>query len=230
MKCKEFESLIDSYLEGTITDDKKEIFEEHYFICDECYASLVLTENLRNKNIRILPGRERNHSFVFKPALFFASLILAVFTSLFLTDLNNRRGVLMDISDFSAPLFVQGENRGDNFPDMFHEAMENYQNSNYKKAYSVITLIKEGNPKIWYFRGILALLNGENKDALKNFDRIISAMAPSYYDEAVYYRGICYLRMNRKHDAVKQFKTLASMFSPLRDKASEKVKQLSELR
>ena len=230
MKCKEFESLISGYLEGTIADDKKEIFEEHYFECDECYASLVLTENLRNKNVRILPGRERNHSFVFKPALIFASLILAVFTSLFPTDPSNRKGALLDISDFTTPLYVKGENRGDDFPDLFHEAMENYQNSNYKEAYNLIITIKEGNPKIWYFRGILALLNGKNKDALKNFDRIISSMSPSYYDEALFYRGICYLRMNRKHDAEKQFKTLASMFSPIRDMASEKVKQLNELR
>ncbi|MEN8222702.1 MAG: zf-HC2 domain-containing protein [Acidobacteriota bacterium] len=229
MKCKEFESLIDSYLDGALPDDKREIFEEHYFVCDKCYTSLVLIENLRNKNIRIIPGREKNFSFAFRPALFFASLILIVFTSLFLTDLNNRKGKLMDISGFSPPIYVEGENRGDNFSDMFREAMENYQSGNYQKAYSVMTSIEQGNPKIWYFRGILALLNGNNKDALKHFDQIIFEMPPSYYDEAIYYRGICYLRLNRKHDALKEFKTLASMFSPLRDKATEKIELLNKL-
>ncbi len=226
MKCKEFESLIGNYLEGTIEDNKREIFEEHYFVCDECYASLVLIENLREKNVRIVPGKQRNYSFTFRPALFFASLILVVFTSLFVTDFNNRKEKLLDISDFSAPLYVKGENRGDDFSDMFHEAMDNYQNSNYKKAYIIIASIENGNPKTWFFRGILALLNGKNKDALIHFDKIIVEMSPSYYDEAIYYRGICYLRLNRKHDAVKQFKMLESMFSPLRQKAAEMVKRI----
>ena len=230
MKCKKFESLIDNYLDGTIPDDKRETFEEHYFICDECYASLILIENLRNKSVRIVPGREKNRSFVFKPALFFASLLLAVFTSLFLTDLNIKKEKLMDISEFSPPHYIKGENRGDNYKNVFYKAMASYQNGNYQKAYSVISSIKQGNPQTWYFRGILALLNGDNKDALKHFDYIISAMSPSYYDEAIYYRGICFLRMNRKKDALKEFKTLESMFSPLKDEASVKIKLLTELR
>lgn len=198
MKCKEFETLIDNYLDGTIPDDKRETFEEHYFKCDECYASLILIESLRNKSVRIVPGKEKSRSFAFKPALIFASLILAVFTSLFLTDLNNRKEKLMDISEFSPPLYIKGENRGDIFTDVFNKAMASYQKGNYQKAYSFISSIKPGNPQTWYFRGILALLNGDNEDALKHFDYIISAMSPSYYDEAIYYRGICFLRMNRK--------------------------------
>jgi tetratricopeptide (TPR) repeat protein len=152
-----------------------------------------------------------------------------VFATLFITDLNNRKGKLFDLSRFSPPLYVKGEDRGDPLSGTFQEAMAHYHNRDHKRAYRMIRTIGPGNSQIWYFRGILALLNGENRDALEQFNKIVYAMSPSYYDEALYYRGICYLRLNRKNKALKEFKTLESMYSPLREKAADMVKKISEL-
>jgi len=229
MDCKEFESLMVSYFEGKMPEEKRDKFEEHYFLCDDCYASLVLAENLYNRNVRIVTRDQKSFSLFLKPVLIFASLVFVVFASLFLTDLNNQRGKLLEISGFSPPLYIKGENRGNSIPHSFYNAMEYYMKGDYGKAYTIITSFDNGNPQTWYFRGILALLNGNNEDALRNFNLIVSEMSPSYYDEAIYYRGICYLRMNRKKDAKKEFTILESMFSPLTGKAAEKLKRISEL-
>lgn len=229
MKCREFESLIDCYLDGTISEDKREIFEEHYFLCDNCFSSLKTNEILFNKKVQITTGRKRSFSFIFKPSLILASLIFIVFSSLFFVDLNNTNKKLLKVSAFSPPLYIKGENRGSNSSSEFHKAMDHYRKGEYESAYGIITSMKEGGPQIWFFRGILALLNGENREALNNFDRIVLAMDPSYYDEAVFYRGVSYLRMNRKDEALREFRTLEKMFSPLSEKASEKLKMLSEL-
>jgi len=229
MICREFESLTGSYLNGSIPEEKREMFEEHYFICDSCYASLVVAENLYNKKVRIVPREGKRFSVVFKPAVLFVSFIFIIFASLFITDLTKKKEALFEISSFVPPLYIKGENRGESTPQSFYDAMEYYIKEDYEKAYTVIRSIETGNPQSWYFRGILALLNGRNDDALEQFNLIISAMSPSYYDEAVYYRGICYLRMNRKKDAEREFANLESMFSPLSRKASEKLKMISEL-
>lgn len=229
MNCREFESLIHSYLDGTIPEEKRDSFEEHYFICDNCYTALVIAENLKNKKVRIVPEGRRILSPVFRPVLLAASLLIIVFASLFISDLNISKKKLTDLSRFSPPLYVKGENRGDPLTGPFHDAMSDYRNGDYKRAYRLIRTVETGNSQVWYFRGILALLNGESRDALQQFNNIVSAMSPSYYDEALYYRGICYLRLNRKEKALKEFRTLESMYSPLRDKAAEMVKKISVL-
>jgi len=229
MKCREFESLIDSYLKGTIPEERRDYFEEHYFICDHCYTALVIAENLRIKKVRIVPEGKKRRTPVLRPVLLAASLLIIVFASLFYTGLNNRKEKLFELSRFSPPLYVKGENRGDPLTGPFHEAMQDYHHGEYKRAYRLIRTVDSGNSQIWYFRGILALLNGDSQYALEQFNHIVSAMSPSYYDEALYYRGICYLRLNRKGKALKEFRTLESMHSPLREKASEMVRKISSL-
>ncbi len=229
MKCKEFESLIDSYLDGTIPEDKSEIFEEHYFRCDSCFSSLKISDHLYNKKIHIVTGKKRSFSSVFKPSLVLASMILIIFSSLFFVDMNDKSEQLFKVSEFAPPLYIRGENRGDRSSSAFYKAMEYYGEGEYEDAYRVITSPQVGTPQLWFFRGILALLNGENRDALSHFDQIISIMDPSYYDEAVFYRGISLLRMNRKNDALDEFKMLEKMFSPLSHKAVDMVRKISAL-
>ncbi len=227
MNCSEFESLIGSYLDGTIPDEKKENFEEHYFICNDCFASLKVNEILYRKKVNIVSGEKRKHFFVFKPLLVVAALILIVFSSLFFVDLGSRNKKLIEISCFTPPLYIKGENRGYNVPSVFDQLMEYYSKGDYDSSYKIIKTIKNGNPQIWFFSGILGLINGENENALSFFNMITNSMDPSYYDEAIYYRSICFLRMNRKGDALKELRMLEKMFSPLSGEASKKIKLLS---
>ena len=49
MKCKEFESLVESYIDGTIREKVREDFEAHYFELEKFFAILKLNENLIEK-------------------------------------------------------------------------------------------------------------------------------------------------------------------------------------
>lgn len=53
MNCKEFSLLVDSYLRGDISDEKKEDFEHHYFACDKCFLDLQIQAKLYGKEIKI---------------------------------------------------------------------------------------------------------------------------------------------------------------------------------
>ncbi len=229
MKCKEFQSLIDFYLEGNIEENKREIFEEHYFLCDKCYLSLKISEILHEKKVRILPKEKKRYAIAFKPAMIFASFLLIVLSSLFIIDLKENNIELVKISKFSPPVFVEGENRGSVIPDIFSEAMDYYKSGKYKKAGQIISSVEKGSPKIWFFSGIIALINGNNNKALRFFNFITDKMDPSYYDEAVFYKGICYLRMKKKKDAIREFETLKTMYSHLSNEASQKLKLLRKL-
>jgi len=229
MECKKFESLIGSYLKGTISENEREIFEEHYFLCSECFLSLKISESLFEKRVRILQKEEKWYSMIFKPAIVFASIILIAFSSLFVINQNKNNERLIKISEFSPPLYIGGENRGRSIPNAFFEAMKHYQAGEYGEANKIISGLEDGKPKVWFFSGILALIEGDNKNALGFFNLIIDKMDPSYYDEAVFYKGICFLRMKRKKDAILQFETLKTMYSHLSREASKRLELLYNL-
>ena len=48
MDCKEFESLIDAYLEDELTRDKKEAFTAHISSCESCRQALAFAESVKN--------------------------------------------------------------------------------------------------------------------------------------------------------------------------------------
>ena len=54
MKCSEFTNVIDSYLDGTLAEDKMEALEMHYFECDDCFARLKVAERLHSNEIHIV--------------------------------------------------------------------------------------------------------------------------------------------------------------------------------
>jgi tetratricopeptide (TPR) repeat protein len=227
MKCKEFESLIDGYLNGTLTEEKTGDFESHYFICDHCFSILKTAELLYEKKIRIPEREKRNFSLSLRPSLAFASVAVLIFVSLFFVDTDNRNKRISRITSFTPPLYIQAENRGgDDFAE-FSEAMRKYGAGDYKTAYSIISSIDDGNPQVWFFKGILALLNDDPRNALISFSSIVEAMDPSYYDEAVFYRGICYIRLNRNKDALREFRNLETMYSPFSKKAADMISLMS---
>ena len=229
MKCEEFESMVDGYVDGTIPESAAEDFEAHYFECDNCFYTLKATELLYENKVRIPIKEKRNILFVFKPAIALASLVIIIYSSLFYLDTGNRERGIERIASFDPPLFIKAENRGVSGPGDFYTAMEMYNRAEYKEAYKLISSIDKNNPRLWFFRGVLALLNDDNRAAVRSFEKIIGSMDPSYYDEAIYYRGIGYLKMKRIKEALKDFRILETMFSPLSAKASEKIRQISEL-
>ena len=230
MKCKEFSVLIDGYLKGELSKEKTEEFEEHYFECDKCYVELKLNEKLHRKEVRIiLEGKKPR--LVFRPVLIFSSFLIILISSIFVIKEANQKNILLKISSFTPPVYIESETRNQSSNELFSQAMIYYNNTEYIKAINTLNKIKyiDGSPKTLFFKGICYLLNDQNKNAIKNFDFIIKNSNPSYYDEAIYYKGIALLRLNEKKKAIKLFDNLSKMFSPYSGKARSILENLNKL-
>ena len=229
MDCKRFEDLIEEYLTGTIPEEEREPFEEHYFICDKCYTSVKITENIYKKKIKIVTSGKKTPSFILKPAMIFASLLLIVFLSTFYVNYKKEMRELKNITFFKAPVFIKNETRNNLHEEKFFSAMEYYNKGEFKTA---LKLLKNGGietPRILFFKGVINLINNKPEASIKSFNAIINQMDPSYFDEALYFKSIALLRMNKKNEALRELENLQNMFSPFREKAElliEKVKNL----
>lgn len=230
MNCKRFEDLIEEYLTGIIPEEEKESFEEHYFICDKCYTSLKIIENIYKKKIRIVTSGKKVPSFIFKPAMIFASLLLMVFSSTLYFNYKRDLRELKNITSFKAPVFIKNETRNNIQEDKFFSAMEYYNKSDFKTALNLLKKTDKETPRILFFKGVINLINNKPGTAIKIFNAIISQMDPSYYDNALYFKSIALLRMNRKKEALKELKNLKNMFSPFREKAEMLIEKVENLK
>jgi len=242
MTCKQFASLIDSYLNGNLSGEKQEAFERHYFECDHCYLELKIAERLHFQKVLIaLKGKDAPKEMPFvsawkwKPLLAAASVLLVVLLSIFIIDHSQRSKMLYTISAFSPPVYMKSETRDAaavrETDKAFAEAMRYYNRKDYTRSLEILKRIQDAsqNPQVIFFKGICFLLTDELKDAVKKFDTIIENMNPSYYDEAIYYKAIALLRLDKKGKALEQLNHLAEMFSPYAPKANALIKKIADI-
>ncbi len=124
MDCKEFEALIDAYLEDELTRDKKEEFTAHISSCENCRQALAFAESVKNTLSALPPidvpadfteklheklAAEKKHSsfprFAKRYGAIAACLILAavIGTGIMRTDFSNK-------FDFSGQDITIGQN------------------------------------------------------------------------------------------------------------------------
>jgi len=222
MTCREFANLMDSYLKEEISPKKRELFEVHYFECDNCFADLKLRERLYSKEVPIvLKGKKPFLVWDLKPLLVLSSFLFVVILSLVVIN-NYREAEFLDgISNVEPPAYMQSETRGALQDETFRNAMSQYNNKQYIEALKLLNAVDPSsvNPQVLFFKGICSLQTNDPKSAIKRFDVIIKNMNPSYYDEAIFYKGIALLRLNKRKQALEQFNNLASMFSPYSERA-----------
>ncbi len=231
MTCSEFTSQIGSYLKEEISEEKRVVFEAHYFECDNCFADLKLRERLYSKEVPIvLKGKKPFLVWGLKPLLVLSSFLFVVVSSLLVVNNYKEAKFLDEISDVEPPAYMRSETRNALQNETFGTAMALYNNKQYKEALEMLSTIDTGfsNPQVLFFKGICSLQTDDPKTAVRHFNIIIKNMNPSYYDEAIFYKGIALLRLNKKKQSLEQFNNLASMFSPYSKKARaliEKVKK-----
>lgn len=231
MKCQEFSSFLDDYLTGNMPDEIKERVEEHYFQCDNCYMELKLREGLAKKNFLVyLKAREKNRSWILKPILTFASFLIIFISTILIIQQHRHSRLLEEISEFSPPTYHQSETRKPSAASPFSRAMQYYEEKDYQKALKLIKKIEvdEVNPQTIFFTGITYLINKEYKNAILQFDAIITMMNPAYFDEATYFRAIALLRLNQKKAALEELEHLANMFSPFASRANALINKIKE--
>ncbi|MEN8153205.1 MAG: zf-HC2 domain-containing protein [Acidobacteriota bacterium] len=230
MDCGKFEELIEGYLAGILPEEEREPFEEHYFICDNCFTSLKISESIYKKKITIVTSGRRAPSLIFKPAMIFASFLLIAFSSFLYINHKKDLGDLKKITAFEIPAFIKNETRNHINNDKFYSAMEYYNRGDYKSALKHLKSTPTETPRTLFFKGIILLINNKPGDAVKNFDSIIKDMDPSYYDEALFYKSIALLRMNKKKEALKELKSLQNMFSPFSERAEKLIEKVKNLK
>ncbi|MCP5106688.1 MAG: zf-HC2 domain-containing protein [bacterium] len=231
MICSDFNSQIDSYLNGEIAEEKRETFELHFFECDDCFTELKIRERLFSKEIPIVTaGKKSFWAWGFKPMLVLSSLLIVVVSTLLVVQNYRQAEFLTGIAVAEPPAYIQSETRNTFQNESFSNAMTLY---NKKQYHDVLTLLdtmdtQPNNPQVIFFKGICRLEINDPETAVTHFDIIIKEMNPSYYDEAIFYKGIALLRLNKKNDALKQFQNLASMFSPYSKQAKDIIDKIKK--
>jgi len=232
MKCKEFELLIDYYLKGELGDKKQEEFEEHYFTCDSCFLNLKIKEKILNKEISI-KNNEKNKliSLILKPAMVFAAVLIIFVSVLFINNNNTKhfnKNFINIVNNEEIPIYMIKEQRGEFKEDKtFEKAIEFFEKKEYLKSLNLLNKVENQNLKINFLKAICYLKLMKPKKAIKEFDKIIKTMHPSYYDEALYYKSLALLIMNKKEEAKKILNQLKRMFSPYALKSEIIIKKIN---
>lgn len=219
MKCKEFDLLIDYYLRGELGEKKQEEFEEHFFSCDSCFLNLKVKEKILNKEIHTTTN-EKNKliNLILKPAMVLAAILIIFVSVLFINNnktKNLNENFIKIVNNEDIPVYMIKEQRGElKDEEIFDKAIEYFENKEYTESLNLINKIEKQNLKINFLKGICYLKLIKPEKAIKEFDKIIKTMDPSYYDEALYYKSLALLIINKKDEAKKILKHLKRMFSP----------------
>lgn len=230
MEHKEFYQLTDDYLQGNLSEEMQERFEEHYFTCDKCFNHLQISYKLQSKEVRITIPRKKP-VWLARPALILSSILIVAFSAVILFKPKEPLAIT-----FEPPAFISTEQRTGQTPvhpeieRKVAMAMSHYQKGNYQQTLETLSRIPEAtaNFKVTFFKGICYLMTDDYQQALSEFNKIIKGMNPSYYDEALYYKGITLLKLQRTKRAVIELNTLASMFSPYAEKAKNMLRQIGK--
>ena len=229
MTCKEFSQLTDDYLQGSLSEEIQEVFEEHYFSCDNCFSHLQVSQRLYSKEVRIVIPQKKPF-WLTKPALILSSFLVVALSAVILFKFQESIPI-----SFEPPTYISPEKRSDSPTDTkitrkVAVAMSHYQKGDYQQTLNTLEKIPEPstNFQVTFFKGICYLMTDKFQHALPEFDKIIRGMNPSYYDEALYYKGITLLKLNRTRQAITELNVLANMFSPYAEKAKSILRQIEK--
>ncbi len=235
MECTAFNNLIMPYLSDQLDEGDRELFEMHYFQCDVCYDNLRIAQHLHSGAVPVRTD-VKSRLFLFKPVFALSSiaaLILLVISTFWLMNRSDQRAHLYQISEFSTPVYIKTELRGNVRSDIFEKAMVFYNDARYADALAELQKISSKsnvNYKIVFFKGICHLMLNQLDSAENEFSAIIAAMDPSYFDEAIYYKGIVLLRSGEKTEAIDVLENLSSdKYSPLSRKALTLIERIRNL-
>jgi tetratricopeptide (TPR) repeat protein len=230
MNCKKFESLIEDYLTGKMDESLMESFERHYFECDSCFIAVKAEEILHQKQFEVNIKEKPEKKTVRFPgwAWGLAAACLIILVSVPVLFQGDENQLIQNLSQFDPPIYYKSESRNIENAPSFQLAMDLYRQKEYVSAIQALNKIPDEtfNPQIHFYKGISFLMTSKPKNAIDQFDRIITEMDPSYFDEAIYYKGIAFLRLGKKKQAVQQFEMLTDMFSPFKQKARSILDQL----
>jgi len=242
--------LISKYLEGELDPITSARFEEDlkanpvlqselelYMEVDEALADteiLSLRSQLMDMHEELVPGLEKASAGKKGRRILrltAAASLLALLTfgsfSLFRYGTGDQRIVNKYYSPYEMTMVNRSDNSDINI--RMHEALELYENKEYKEAVKLFELILADDPSQMATRlysGISYIEIREYQKAGNYFNQIIEHNDNLYIEQAEYYLGFCLMMTNKKEKAIRQFEKIAKENGYFSEKARQILKKL----
>ena len=154
--------------------------------------------------------------------------ILLGFTAFNLFWSNNSQKIL---DKYYQPYEITSTNRsnGSGADRTLRNALEKYQNKEYKEAAYLFEKVMEKDPDqiaTQLYSGISYFEIAEYQNAKNSFSKVIEHNDNLYIEQAKWYLGFCYLKIEEKDKAIMQFKEIAKSDSYFSEKANKILKKL----
>ena len=234
MTCDEVEErdLLDRYIQGTLTDEERDAFEQHYLGCVVCAAGVETMLHLR----QALQEKPRRRSPIPLWAAAAAGLLVVALIAVWLTrdEPTARTDIaeqspppapalsapaddpLLELAQVAPPAYEETVLRSAG-GDLFRKAMRLYFEGRYAEAIPGLRQAATKDPaasEVWFYLGACHLLEGETEPAIEALRHVTANPDSPFSEEARFYLAKALIRARRLEDARSELSALASGDGP----------------
>ena len=238
------QEVVEGYLSGSLAPEKRDSFEEHYFGCDECFATLqahrALQAELSAGAAQIRAVSPRKPGFWRWSVAIAAIVIVAAIGIRWSMNRSSTPTVpptqamqanptgpaLAELAHFDPPPYTPAVMRGvqDEATRKFSAAMKQYQQGRYDLAIPGLRQAAKLNPEdpgFIFFLGISQLLSGNTDEGVAALQQCIALGDTPYVEEAHYYLAKASLQKGDVTAAEKELQAVVQLKGSLLSKAQE---------
>ena len=256
MECAHIkrEEVVERYLTGSLGPQERESFEEHYFVCEQCFAALQAHRALQAElsasapQIRAMPAPN--------PTAWRWAAAMATAAVVILAVLGIRWGMrlglsppapptqtmkpgpagpsLAELARFDPPSYTPTVLRGaqDEAMRKFRGAMKHYQQGDYARAITGLRAAAKLNPKdpaALFFLGVSHLLANQTDEGIAVLQQCVALGDTLYVEEVHYYLVKAFLRKGDLAAARRELEQVVRLEGDHEDEARRLLQQLAAL-
>lgn len=238
MTDEEITILIESYLDGELSEQERLQFEQELKTNKELANDLLIHQEIRNalgdedlidlrEKLSII--REDYHRKEKKKKRFaiFASssiIVIAFITTFFICNKSYTNDELYNMyyEHYDAGTIVRGEVQPTK--EIYTNALRTYDKGQYAEAIKLFEQIRDTSafyqPKEYYTA--LSYMELQNFDkALNHLEPLLKNNVSALHKNIIWFSGLCYLKTNQNEKAKQQFKYLSNSSSCFKQKSTE---------
>ena len=240
------EEVVEGYLSGSLAPQERDSFEEHYFGCDECFATLqahrALQVELSADSAQIRAISPPKSTFWRWPvAIATAAIVIVAALGVRWSMKKDSTPTapptqamqasppgasLAELARFDPPAYSPAVMRGaqDEATRKFGTAMKQYQQGRYDLAVPGLRQAAKLNPEdpgSAFFLGVSESLSGNTDGGITALQKCIALGDTPYVEEAHYYLAKAYLRNGDLTAATKELQAVVQLKGSLLNKAQE---------
>jgi len=246
MSCTESSTEVaERYLRGALDEASASTFEDHYFECERCFATLQDLRALREElsTGRATLGTAGRASWA-SPWLPLAALVVLGSAGAFWysrarpveapapTAATTTASILAELARVDAPAWTPVQLRGaeSEASVRFGEAMVPYAKRDWPAALPLLreaARLDPGAPEVSFYRGASALLAGETPEAIESLRRVVSLGETPFLDEAHFLLAKAQLRSGNLPAAQAELRKVVELGGERRATARQLVERLA---